>query len=306
MQRSAPSPKHIGIVSRLAIYPVKGCARVELESASIGTRGVYGDREYMIVREEVGPDGIHQFITQRHKRRREDSKPQSLAILALIKPKIVGSTLKLTWEGGDPMTIDRERGDGKVLGVSIHADVVSAIDQGESAADWLSEHLGLRVRLVKASGPFRRTASQRYMPNTNQIVFQDAYPVHWIMQESVDELSNLSGEKIQWTRFRPNLVGRGGEPQVEHEIHEVSIGRMRFIQAKPCTRCPVTTVDQDKGEKSGNEPLISLSRYKRWERTGEAIFGENLLPLQTGVIKVGDEIVELSARDPPLDYGKRP
>lgn len=278
---------------------------MELESARVVGSGLEGDREYMIVREETGPDDVHEFITQRHKRTRDERKPQSLAILALIKPKIMGSTLELTWEGSDPIAIDRKQKDGEVLRVSLHADTVSTIDQGEPAAQWLSEHLGLRVRLVKASGPFRRLASQRYTTNANPIAFQDAYPIHWIMQESVDELSRVSGQEIPWTRFRPNLVGSGGEPGVEHEIHEASIGPLRVVQPKPCTRCPVTTIDQNDGEKCGNEPLASLGRYKRWERTGEVIFGENLLPLQTGVIRIGDDIVELSARDPPLSYGKR-
>jgi uncharacterized protein len=289
----------------MAIYPVKGCGRMELESALVGSTGFEGDREYMIAREEERSDGVHEFITQRHKRTREESRPQSLSVLALIKPELTKSTLRLTWKGTDPIDVDRDQRAGDVLSVLIHNDIVSAVDQGKAAADWLSEHLGLRVRLVKATGPFHRLAGQRYMANDNQIVFQDAYPIHWIMQESVDELSGISGQKIPWTRFRPNIVGEGGEPQVEHEIHEGAVGEVRFVQPKPCTRCPVTTVDQDEGEKRGNEPLTSLSRYKKWERTEEVIFGENMLPLCSGLIRVGDSIEQLSARNPPLVYGNR-
>ena len=305
MQGSVASLRRIGVVSHMAIYPVKGCGRIELQSAFIGRTGFEGDREYMIVREEERSDGVHEFITQRHKRTREESRPQSLSVLALIKPELTRSTLRLTWKGTDPIDVDREEQAGDVLRVSIHSDIVSAVDQGQAAADWLSEHLELRVRLVKATGPFHRLAGQRYMQNNNQVVFQDAYPIHWIMQESVDELSRVSGQKIPWTRFRPNIVGEGGEPQIEHEIHEGTVGEVRFVQPKPCTRCPVTTVDQDGGEKRDNEPLTSLSRYKKWERTDEVIFGENLLPLGSGLIEVGDPIEQLSARIPPLAYGNR-
>jgi uncharacterized protein len=76
-----------------------------------------------------------------------------------------------------------------------------------------------------------------------------------------------------------------------------------FVQPKPCTRCPVTTVDQEAGEKRGNEPLTTLSSYKRWDATNELIFGENIIPLTGGTIEVGDEIVLATARDPPLRYG---
>jgi uncharacterized protein YcbX len=124
------------------------------------------------------------------------------------------------------------------------------------------------------------------------------------MQESVDELSRMAGQTIPWTRFRPNVVGEGGAPQVEHEIYEGAMGEVRFVQPKPCTRCPVTTVDQEVGEKSGNEPLTTLSKYKRWNVTRELLFGENALPLKGGSITVGDEILEYRARRPRIVYGK--
>jgi uncharacterized protein len=303
VQGSIESHKHIGKISHIAMYPVKGCARVELQSCRVSPKGLEGDREYMIVKEDAGVDGIHQFVTQRDKKSREDAKPQSLAILALIKPEVRNDALRLTWKASDPIEIPRNRHDGDEMSVMIHKEVISAVDQGEQVAGWLSEHLIVKVRLVRASGSFYRLARQNYMPNANPISFQDAYPIHWVMQESVNELSKIAGQEIPWTRFRPNVVGEGGEPQVEHEIHEGKFGEVLFVQPKPCTRCPVTTVDQDVGEKRGTEPLTSLNDYKRWDKTGEVLFGENILPLGSGLIRVGDDISELSARYPPLVYG---
>jgi uncharacterized protein len=303
MQGSVESQRHIGKVSHVTIYPVKGCARVELQSARLSLMGLEGDREYMVVQEETGNDGVHPFVTQRDKRSREEAKPQSLAILSLIKPEITDDALRLTWKGSDPIEITRDQHLGDAMNVMIHKEVVSAVDQGEPVARWLSEHLGVNVRLVRASGAFYRLARQNYMANTNQIMSQDAYPVHWVMQESVNELAEIAGHEIPWTRFRPNIVGEGGKPQVDHEIYEGRIGEVYFVQPKPCTRCPVTTVDQEVGEKRGTEPLTSLSSYKRWNKTGETIFGENILPLRSGLIRVGDEISELSARHSPLVYG---
>ncbi len=85
MTSLAGTSKHIGRVSRIAIYPVKGCRRVELRSVLVNGEGLAGDREYMIVREEREAGNVHPSITQRDKRKRLESKSQSLAVLALIQ-----------------------------------------------------------------------------------------------------------------------------------------------------------------------------------------------------------------------------
>jgi len=297
--------KRIGRVSRIAIYPVKGCRRVELQSASVGPTGLRGDREYMVVRQETEAGGVHPFLTQRDKRNRQEPRPQSLAILGLIVPQITETALTLTWRGSDPVVVSREALADGDMKVRIHKEVVSAVDQGDAIAKWLSDHLEVNARLVRAAGAFNRLAGQSYMQNTNRIAFQDAYPIHWLMEESVAELSRIAGQEIPWTRFRPNIVGEGGEPQIEHEIFEGTMGELRFVQPKPCTRCPVTTVDQEAGEKRGNEPLTTLSGYKRWDRTRESLFGENMFPLNGGTLTLGDEILEVRARNPPLSYGRQ-
>ena len=43
---------------------------------------------------------------------------------------------------------------------------------------------------------------------------------------------------------------------------------------KPCDRCVVTTVDQQDGRKTGNEPLATLKRIRRNPATGGAWFGK--------------------------------
>jgi uncharacterized protein YcbX len=51
----------------------------------VNGEGLAGDREYMIVREEREAGNVHPSITQRDKRKRLESKSQSLAVLALIQ-----------------------------------------------------------------------------------------------------------------------------------------------------------------------------------------------------------------------------
>lgn len=295
-----------GRISKLAIYPVKSGGRVEVSEAQVSSIGLevdgFMDRQFMVVRGQPDAEDVYSFVTQRDKRSRDEKQAQGLAVLALLKPELRKDGLRLTWNYKDPIDVPNEMARQKELRVRIFKNVVSALDQGEDLAEWLSRHLQTSARLVKAPGRFVRMSNQKYGENYNPLLFQDGYPLHWFMQESVNEVSRLARQEIPWTRFRPNIVGEGGEPQSEHIIYEGTFGNVPFLQPKPCERCPITTVDQETGEKKGNEPLGILSKYKRWKLTGQTILGENAIPLSNGRIKIGDEITIVSVRDPPLAY----
>ena len=272
---------------------VAGVALTEAHLTESGlTAGAYRDHEFMIVR--AAPiDGRHVFITQRD---------PGLSILARIKPRFVDGVLHLTRDGAEAIPIEPDRS-GREMNVVVWDDAPAAIDQGDTAAEWLSDHLGLQVRLVKASGPFRRLASQNYVANTSAVRFQDAYPIHWFPIESVIELSERAGQNIPWQSFRPQIVVEGMPAQSEHRIRFGEIGGIPFLNAKPCTRCIVTTVDQETGIPRGKEPLLTLAKYKIWiDRKGAptVIFGENMLPMGSGPIAIGDRLVVTEERNPPL------
>mgnify|MGYP001601531568 CR=1 FL=1 len=303
-QQETPRIKH------LVIYPVKSTAGIEVPNATLTEDGLvigqYKDHQFMIVRAEADESGIYNFITQRDKRNKEDN-PQGLSALALVKPRFIDDVLELTWRYESPITVPNDRNHGKELPVRIWDDTCYAVDQGDGLAKWLSDHLGLPVRLVKAEGSFSRMSRQNYVANTNPVRFQDGYPIHWFAIESVDELSQLAGQNIPWQSFRPQIVTEGTQPQFEHKIYSGQIAGIPFIDPKPCDRCPVTLVNQETGEVRKKEPLQSLSKYKRWRnRDGDlkVIFGENMLPLGRGTITIGDELVVSNYRNPQLVYGK--
>lgn len=52
----------------------------------------------------------------------------------------------------------------------------------------------------------------------------------------------------------------------------------------------VTTTDQDSAVR-GREPLHTLGRHRRLQ--GKLVFGQNLVPLSPGVIRVGDPVTVL-------------
>lgn len=300
------TPEVAGRIEHISFHPVKGAAALETPRARLTKEGIEGDRQFMVVRAVPDENGVYNFVTQRDKRDKAD-KLQGLAVMSQIKPQIVGDHLLLTWKGREAIEVPGDYA-GREIPVRIWDDVVQAVDQGDQLAEWLSDHLNLQTRLVKAAGSFHRDARQNYVTNDNTVRFQDGYPIHWFYQESVDELSQIAGEPISWRTFRPNLVASGSPAQTEHVFAAGEVAGIPFLNPKPCDRCPVTNVDQETGEVKPGRALRHLATYKRWRKnTGEqvVIFGENMLPQGEGEIRVGDEIILTERRNPALAYGSK-
>ncbi len=95
------------------------------------------------------------------------------------------------------------------------------------------------------------------------------------------------------TRFRPNVVVRGAAAWAEDDWvgRRLRLGELTFRVAKPCARCVVTTIDQDTAE-PGKQPLRILAKYRTIG--GGLLFGMNLIPDSSGVLRVGDEVLGLA------------
>jgi hypothetical protein len=283
----------IGTIQHIVYYPVKSCGGIEVQHTYLTKTGLDGDREYMIVRAGPDEDGIYSSITQRDKRNYA-SDPQSLSILALIKPQVIYGKLFLTWNGKNSIEVPEDMQSGKKFVAQLFDDTVSVIDQGNTLAEWLYDHLGIPVRLVKMDSSFHRLADQDYIHNDNPIHFQDGYPLHWFFGESVDALSKVAGDTIPWQTFRPNIVVAGSPAETEHTVSAGEIAGIPFLQARPCPRCAITNVDQMSGEVKIGRVLTPLAQYKkRINKKGntKVIFGEYALPCAEGEIRVGDQMV---------------
>ena len=97
-------------------------------------------------------------------------------------------------------------------------------------------------------------------------------------------------------RFRPNLVFSGGHAHIEDEMEKFSINDINFLGVKPCSRCVMTTINQQNAEK-GKEPLKTLSTYRM--KDNKIYFGQNVLHHQNGIINVGDTI-DITQQGMPL------
>lgn len=297
----------VGEIAVLAYTPIKSTALTEVESVEITPSGIVGDREWVIVRNEKNNEGVHRWVSQRDRRNREDSI-QSLGILARINSKLTNDYLELSFDSTPSLQIPNNINRGTKLTIQIWKDIIhETIDQGDTVANWLSERLEYKVRLVKVITSIKRYVSRKYFQNEHRILGHDSYPLHWITQESLDELSRRAGQQLAWTRFRPNIVVRGTpHPNFEHTFFKGCFGDVPVVNAKPCDRCPVPLVDQETGKRVlDQEPLKTLSTYKRWTKPSgkiAIIFGEMALPLVRGTLKVGDKIVMNEIRNPPIQY----
>ncbi len=121
--------------------------------------------------------------------------------------------------------------------------------------------------------------------------FADGYPLLVANAASLRDLA-LWAEMplLSMDRFRPNLVVEDAEPWAEDSWREIRVGQALFAAVKPCARCVVTTIDQATGVRDAqDEPLRTLLRFRRDAR-GQPIFGQNLIPRDGDMVRVGDPV----------------
>ena len=262
-------------VSNLIYYPIKACRGIEVDSSCIERMGLEHDRRMMV----VTPEG--EFLTQREYPR-----------LALVSPKLHNGTLELSAPNYDSLQLGIQTSGTPWLVNVWKSKGVHAIDQGEEAAAWFSDWLGTPVRLVHVADGYKRLVNQEYAVNDDDHTgFADGYPILLTSEEGLQDLNSRLESQIPMNRFRPNLVVRGGEPFVEDTWNRIRIGSVEFGVVKPCARCEVTTIDKETLER-GKEPLKTLGKYRK-HKLG-AIFGQNVIPLNEGRIRLGMTIEVLS------------
>ena len=92
--------------------------------------------------------------------------------------------------------------------------------------------------------------------------FSDGYPILVISRASLAELNSRLPKALPMERFRPNVVIDGVGAYDEDRIHELRAGPVTLRIVKPCTRCSITTTDQQQGAVDGVEPLQTLKEYR--------------------------------------------
>jgi uncharacterized protein YcbX len=261
-------------LSEIWIYPVKSLGGIQLQESKVTDRGLELDRRWLLV------DDNGRFLSQRE-------HPE----LALFKPEIVGEFLRITHRTHlkfidiplRPAFSDRVT----KIKVTVWDDSIDAFEVSQTATDWFTKQLGISVRLVYMPQESERKLDPDYAITGTEInSFSDGYPFLIIGQSSLDDLNERLEVKIPMNRFRPNFVFTNGDPFEEDTWREFSIGNVSFIGVKPCDRCVMTTVDQEKGIVSGKDPLKTLAKYRNFGN--KVLFGQNVIGLGLGSVMIGD------------------
>jgi len=259
-------------VAALHRYPVKSLQGQSVPSAMVEPHGLAGDRRWMVI------DGAGRFVTRRE-------RPHMARIEALPTPE----GIVLRHAGRElPVPFPDER--APHAEVTIWRDRVPARLATAEASALLSGALGVDVRLAYLADPALRPVDPAHAVPGDRVSFADGYPMLLTGEGSLGALNVHLAVPVTMRRFRPNIVIGGAAPWAEDEWRRVRIGTVVFRVVKPCSRCVIVTQDPDSGETAGdNEPLATLRRIGRMAKGG-IMFGQNLIPDGSGIVRVGDRV----------------
>ncbi|APA70439.1 MOSC domain-containing protein [Janthinobacterium sp. 1_2014MBL_MicDiv] len=277
----------MAILSDIILYPIKSCAGIHLREAVLTHTGLMSehvfDREWMVVDEQG------RFLTQREHPR-----------MALIVPRIKASTLELRAPGMLRLEIELGLPDPQrapMLDVHVWDDTLRAYDCDDVTAAWFSNAIGVPCRLVRFHPDVVRATSAKWTDGVAaSTMFADGYPVLVAGAASLDDVNDklraAGRDALPMNRFRPNLVIGGIGPFEEDYADFLQFGATVLKPVKPCSRCPIPSVDQATGV-PGPDPLDVMYGYRaKPELDGAICFGMNAIVTQGGDerIVVGQDI----------------
>ncbi|MBN0987433.1 MOSC domain-containing protein [Amphritea pacifica] len=257
-------------LTQITIYPVKSTAPVTLSRSAVTDTGLAFDRQFVLC------DDNGKFITAR-------TKPRLLGVKTALLPE----GILLTAPGVEPLHLEYAAFSGPYHSIRVWQDSIDAVCCGDNAAQWFSEYLQGPCKLYFFGPQSSRPVNRR--PG-NQVAFADGYPLLLISEASLSDLNRRCKSTVRMEQMRPNLVVSNCEPYAEDGWQRIRIGEIEFDIVKPCGRCILTTTDPETLERNADrEPLSVLKQYRRGA-DGEAHFGQNLVPLNHGIISLNDPV----------------
>jgi uncharacterized protein YcbX len=263
-------------LSGLYVYPIKSAGGISIGTSDVDERGLRHDRRWMLV-DEAG-----RFISQRRSAR-----------MALIRVRLERDGLVVDALGMPSLEVPLQPLAGRLLLARVWDDLVESLTVSDDTDRWFGEFLGVRCRLVYLPDESVRPVDPTYGRPGDRVGLADGFPFLLISEASLSDLNARLEQPVPMNRFRPNLVVRGCEPFAEDGWKLVRIGRITFRVVKPCSRCTITTVDQESAVMV-KEPLRTLVRFRRVGT--KVLFGQNLIHDEVGTLSEGDPIEVIQAR----------
>jgi uncharacterized protein YcbX len=274
------------ILSEINIYPIKSLRGITLNESIIDRRGLRFDRRWMLV------DENNQFFTQR-----EFPKMATLAV------EILEDGLCVSENENNKILIPFETDSDETARVKIWRSSCRAEVYKDSVNEFFRDALQTNCRLVLMPEETERKVNYFYaVKKDDHVSFADGYPFLLIGENSLADLNGKLENPVPMNRFRPNLVVKDSEAFAEDGWKKIKIGETVFHIVKPCARCVITTIEQEKGVKTGVEPLKTLSKFRIPKRSikKKILFGQNLIVEKEGeTLRVGDKVEVLETKNKP-------
>ena len=258
-------------IAALYLHPIKSCAGIAVDEALLIETGLQLDRAWMVV------DADGNMLTQRDWPR-----------MALVRPTLRADDMVLRAPGMLALHVSLDAVEAPTR-VRVWRDEVKAYDMGDLAAQWFSDFLGARLRLVRFDPEQKRLSDARWTGAlAAENAFSDGFPLLVASSASLADLNQRLAARgegaVEMARFRPNLVLDGLQAFDEDQLDEIHIaadgGAVRLKLVKPCTRCTMPNVDLQTAE-VGHEPGDTLAGFRADARVGGGItFGMNAVILE--------------------------
>ncbi len=272
---ASSSPEVQATIARLFVYPVKSCAGIELREAELTETGLDLDRAWMVV------DAQGEFVSQRE-----------LPRMALVQVQLKWNEVILRAPGMLSLHLHVDRAEEPAK-VRVWNDEVPAYDMGDTAAQWFSDFLGHKLRLVRFDPEHRRLSNLKATGGVeapNQ--FSDGFPLLVVSEASLQELNTRLAAgghaPVGMERFRPNIVLAGLQAHDEDRLGMLRVqadGPVQLQPVTPCARCPIPDIDPATA-KTGTAVGDALQAYRRNDKQGGAVtFGMN------AIVREGDGVM---------------
>lgn len=268
----------VPIVKSLHYYPLKSGAGNPADRVNIAMYGIPLDRQFMLI------TANNNMVTARtHPRLLEVTATSEATRITFHAPARTALKIDISQLSRHPQQ------------TAVWDDAFSALSTDDTADLWFTQLLGESVRLVYNGDVPLRRGGESQMP----LNLADTAPLLLISEDSLNYLNAASSETHVSPQFRPNIVVQGGLPFDEDSWKTLRIGEVMFAVSGPCARCVLTTFDQQGRQKKNNEPMATLSQFRRDTASGEIHFGMYLTPLNPGEIHSSDPVEVLEVNRPP-------
>lgn len=223
-------------IASLHVYPIKSCGGCDVNEALLIETGLEFDRAWMLV------DADGEMVTQRE-----------LPRMALVETQLRQSDLKVKAPGMLALHLAFDQVEGPTT-ATVWGDTVKAYDMGDLAAQWFSDFLGKKLRLVRFDPDQKRLSDKSWTGDIDaENQFSDGFPLLVVSKASLAELNQrlaaAGAPAAEMARFRPNIVidGPGLAAHGEDHLDEIRVaspeGEVVLKMVKPCSRCSIPDVD---------------------------------------------------------------